>query len=98
MPLSAPYLVNKAPGSAGLGVKVFFIWGTTCLCCIVFTYFCIPETKGLSLEQIDLLYQNSTVIGSVRYREQLIAEDIHVSDHSTAPHIKEDDAASIEKV
>ncbi|KIK04188.1 hypothetical protein K443DRAFT_130988 [Laccaria amethystina LaAM-08-1] len=38
-----PYLVNKAPGSAGLEAKVFFIWGTTCFCCIIFTYFCIPE-------------------------------------------------------
>lgn len=56
-------------------MKVFFIWGSTCAGCIVFTYFCIPETKGLSLEQIDLLYQNSTPVTSTRYRRQLIAED-----------------------
>lgn len=41
--LLAPFLVNVAPGSAGLQSKVFFIWGTTCFCCIIFTYFCIPE-------------------------------------------------------
>ncbi|KAI0359460.1 AmMst-1 [Trametes cingulata] len=71
---ATPYLVNSGPGNAGLGVKVFFIWGSTCAGCIAFTYFCIPETKGLSLEQIDLLYQNSTPVTSTRYRRQLIVE------------------------
>jgi len=37
--------------TANLGVKVFFLWGATCCLCIVFTYFLVPETKGLSLEQ-----------------------------------------------
>lgn len=54
---ATPYLVNDQPGSAGLGVKVFFIWGSTCFCCLVFTWFCVPETKGLSLEQIDDMFQ-----------------------------------------
>ncbi|KAI0820370.1 general substrate transporter [Trametes gibbosa] len=77
---ATPYLVNVGPGDAGLGVKVFFIWGSTCLGCIIFTYFCIPETKGLSLEQIDLLYENSTPLTSMRYRRELVARDVRVSD------------------
>ncbi len=40
---ATPYLVNVAPGSAGLQSKVFFIWGSTCACCVIFSYFCIPE-------------------------------------------------------
>ncbi len=40
---ATPYLVNVGPGSAGLQSKVFFIWGSTCACCIVFSFFCIPE-------------------------------------------------------
>ncbi|KAF4570079.1 hypothetical protein EYR40_009065 [Pleurotus pulmonarius] len=72
---ATPFLVNVAPGSAGLEVKVFFIWGSTCLCCIIFTYFCIPETKGLSLEQIDVLYQHTVPWRAHKYREQLMAED-----------------------
>ncbi|KAI0364811.1 AmMst-1 [Pilatotrama ljubarskyi] len=71
---ATPYLVNSGSGNAGLGVKVFFIWGSTCAGCIAFTYFCIPEMKGLSLEQIDLLYQHSTPVTSTRYRRQLVAE------------------------
>ncbi|KZT27740.1 MFS monosaccharide transporter [Neolentinus lepideus HHB14362 ss-1] len=74
---ATPYMVNSGPGNADLGAKVFFVWGSTCACCIVFTYFCIPETKGLSLEQVDILYQNTTPMRSVAYRKQLIAQDVH---------------------
>ncbi|KAJ7729417.1 hypothetical protein B0H14DRAFT_2351007, partial [Mycena olivaceomarginata] len=66
---ATPYLVDVSTkgqpngvATAGLGVKVFFIWGSTCLRCLVFTYFFIPETKGLSLEQIDLLYKESSSV------------------------------------
>ena len=78
---ATPYLVNpsttgvNAVKAANLGVKVFFIWGSTCVGCLFFTYFFIPETKGLSLEQIDLLYRESSVIGSESYRKKLLAEN-----------------------
>ena len=67
----------------------------------MFTYFCIPETKGLSLEQIDLLYQNSTPITSARYRRELIANDVHVADvharGAAGPDVQ-DEKGSQEKV
>ncbi|KAH9933296.1 MFS monosaccharide transporter [Fomitopsis serialis] len=65
---------------------VFFIWGSTCAGAFVFTYFFIPETKGLSLEQIDLLYQNSTPLTSVAYRRELVANDVHAADHLAERH------------
>ncbi|TFK75035.1 MFS monosaccharide transporter [Pluteus cervinus] len=73
---ATPFLVNKAPGSAGLQAKVFFIWGSTCLGCLVFTYFCIPETKGLSLEQIDVMYQNTWPVAAADFRRQLMAGEV----------------------
>ncbi|KAG5635147.1 hypothetical protein H0H81_012280 [Sphagnurus paluster] len=86
---ATPYLVNKKAGSAGLEAKVFFIWGTTCFCCIIFTYFCIPETKGLSLEQIDLMYQHTIPAKSHEYRRRLMADgnlpsekEVHQDIHS----------------
>ncbi|KAI0285752.1 hypothetical protein BGY98DRAFT_1092609 [Russula aff. rugulosa BPL654] len=57
-----------------LGTKVFYIWGSMCFRCIIFAYFCVPETKGLTLEQIDLLYQNIAPVNSVSYRKRLLAE------------------------
>jgi sugar porter (SP) family MFS transporter len=78
---ATPYLVDKSTSgptgirTADLGVKVFFIWGSTCLSCFIFTYFFIPETKGLSLEQIDLLYRESTIIGSNKYRRAMLEKN-----------------------
>ena len=72
---ATPYLVNPSTPevkTAALGVKVFLIWGSTCLGCILFTFFLIAETKGLSLEQVDELYRNSTILKSNAYRKQLL--------------------------
>jgi len=92
---ATPYLVNKEPGSAGLESKVFFIWGSTCFCCIIFTYFCVPETKGLSLEQIDVMYQHTIPITAASYRRKLMAEDVHPSN---AAAVEKLDNHSDEKV
>ncbi|KAF7888423.1 uncharacterized protein EAF02_002964 [Botrytis sinoallii] len=55
---STPYLVNPGPGNANLQAKIFFVWGGCCLLCAVFVYFLIYETKGLSLEEVDELYES----------------------------------------
>jgi MFS transporter, SP family, sugar:H+ symporter len=98
--LSAPYLVDSGAGNADLGTKVFYIWGSTCFCCIIFAYFCIPETKGLSLEQIDVLYQNVAPVNSVSYRKQLLATGTELSEsRGAAPGAdRSDDLHSNEKV
>jgi hypothetical protein len=51
-----------------LGVKVFFIWGSTCALSLLFAYFCVYETKGLSLEQIDEMFTNATARKSSSWR------------------------------
>ncbi|KAH8700649.1 putative MFS monosaccharide transporter [Talaromyces proteolyticus] len=53
---STPYLVNYGPGNANLQSKIFFIWFGCCFLCITFVYFLIYETKGLTLEEVDQLY------------------------------------------
>jgi MFS family permease len=58
---STPYLVNYGEGNANLQSKIFFIWFGCCFLCIAFVYFMIYETKGLTLEQIDELYDEVTV-------------------------------------
>lgn len=52
-----PYMVDSGPGNAGLGSKVFFIWAAFCFLAVIFVWACIYETKGLSLEQVDELFQ-----------------------------------------
>ncbi|KAI9714193.1 MAG: hypothetical protein M1812_006414 [Candelaria pacifica] len=73
---ATPYLVNDGAGEANLQSKVFFIWGGFCVICTAFVYFCIYETKGLSLEQVDELYakvdhawQSKGFVPSVSFQE-----------------------------
>ena len=52
---ATPYLVDSE--HANLQSKVFFIWGGCTFLCFLFVYFFIYETKGLTLEQIDQLFE-----------------------------------------
>lgn len=44
-------------GKGGLGVRVFFVWGALCATCAVFAYYVVPETRGLTLEQVDRMME-----------------------------------------
>lgn len=52
---ATPYMVDKDKGN--LGSKVFFIWGGCNFLCFLFAFALIYETKNLSLEQVDELYE-----------------------------------------
>lgn len=55
-----PYLVADREDSARLGSNVFFLWGSLCCISFLFAYFFVPETKGLTLEQVDKMLEEST--------------------------------------
>lgn len=70
-----PYMVKKVSfpeaviqkliiqDKGNLGSKVFFIWGGLCTLCLLYAYFLVWETKGLTLEQVDLMMEE---VGSPR--------------------------------
>ncbi|CAO1616699.1 unnamed protein product [Sympodiomycopsis kandeliae] len=70
---STPYLVDKGKGKAGLGPKVFFIWSCFCLICVLVSYFCVHEPRGLSLEEVDELFKTSTARESVKRNAEIKA-------------------------
>ncbi|GAA5937542.1 hypothetical protein JCM3775_001264 [Rhodotorula graminis] len=61
-----PYMVGSNRGN--LRSSVFFVWGGLCSCAFVYAYFLVPETKGLSLEQVDQLFAETTPRKSSRWR------------------------------
>lgn len=63
---STPYIVDTDEGN--LRSKVFFVWGSTCFLCLLFAYVFVPETKGLSLEQIDLMLEETTPTTSAAWK------------------------------
>jgi len=85
-----PYLVNSNEGN--LGAKVFFLWGALCFCCIVYTYFLVYETKGLSLEQVDKMMEETTPRTSKGWKPTTtFAAEMGLTDKGTLnPEIVED--------
>ncbi|KAH6698269.1 putative glucose transporter rco-3 [Leptodontidium sp. MPI-SDFR-AT-0119] len=60
-----PYMVGKDKGN--LKSSVFFIWGGLCTAAFVYSYFLVPETKGLSLEQVDRMMEETTPRTSAKW-------------------------------
>lgn len=50
-----PYMLN--PGAWNWGNYAGFFWGGICFCCIVYTYFRVPEPRGRTFAELDLLFE-----------------------------------------
>ncbi|KFY46236.1 hypothetical protein V494_00535 [Pseudogymnoascus sp. VKM F-4513 (FW-928)] len=80
-----PYMVGA--DKANLGPKVFFVWGSLCVCCLVYAIFLIPETKGLSLEQVDRMFEESTPMKSAKWvPHSTYAADMGLTDKTPVAH------------
>merc|ERR1711939_272614 len=60
-----PYMVGEEHGN--LRSSVFWIWGGLCTCAFVYAYFLVPETKGLTLEQVDKMFAETTPRTSAKW-------------------------------
>ncbi|KAF7854448.1 uncharacterized protein EAF02_011623 [Botrytis sinoallii] len=84
-----PYLVGTESGQANLGAKVFFLWGSLCTCCLVYAYFLVPETKGLSLEQVDRMLEETTPRNSAKWvPHSTYAADMGMTDKTGVEHVQ----------
>jgi len=50
-----PYMLN--PGAWNWGNYTGFFWAGICFCCIIYTYFRVPEPSGRSFAELDLLFE-----------------------------------------
>lgn len=53
-----PYMYNVGAGSGNLGAKTGFVFMGSSIVLFVLAYLWIPETHGLTTEEIDYLYEN----------------------------------------
>jgi len=84
-----PYMVGTDKGN--LGAKVFFVWGSLCACCFVYAYVLVPETKGLSLEQVDRMLEETTPRTSSKWVPHTTYASEYMTDKGTLnPDIVED--------
>lgn len=77
---------------ADLKEKVFFVWGSLCTCCFVYAYLLVPETKGLTLEQVDRMLEETNPRTSSKWRPHTtFAADMGLTEKGTlAPEVIED--------
>ncbi|KAK3305984.1 general substrate transporter [Chaetomium strumarium] len=61
-----PFMTDEDKGN--LKSSVFFVWGGLCTCAWVYTYFLVPETKGLTLEQVDKMMEETTPRTSAKWK------------------------------
>ncbi|KAM0429236.1 hypothetical protein ACHAPT_006450 [Fusarium lateritium] len=73
---SIPYLIDQS--HAGLGSKVGFIFGTTAFLATLFSWFCVPECGGKTLEEIDELFIRGVPISKFRTAE--VRSDLEASE------------------
>lgn len=77
---SIPYLLYDQ--YAGLGSKLGFVFAGILALAIAFVYFCVPECKGKSLEQVDRLFnQNVSLRKFGKYKaEDLVTDSTDVAE------------------
>lgn len=86
-----PYLVGTGKHDANLSSNIFFMWGGLCCVSLAFTYFLVPETKGLSLEQVDRMLEETSPRTSGKWvPHSTFAADMHLEEkHITVEAITE---------
>ncbi|KAI4598080.1 hypothetical protein KJ359_003889 [Pestalotiopsis sp. 9143b] len=84
-----PYMVDSDKGN--LGAKVFFVWGSLCTCALVYAYFLIPETKGLTLEQVDAMLEETIPRNSAKWvPHSTFADQMGLANKAEHEHIEKE--------
>lgn len=88
-------MTSNTDGGTDLGPKIFFLWGSLCILCFVYAYFLVPETKGLTLEQVDRMLEETTPRTSAKWvPHSTYAADMGMTEkaidvpHVEAEHVK----------
>ncbi|GAB5588886.1 hypothetical protein Unana1_03786 [Umbelopsis nana] len=54
---ATPYMLN--PTALNWKGKVGFFWGGICFLCVIWTYFRLPEPKGRTYEELDIMFEKN---------------------------------------
>ncbi|KAL5376161.1 hypothetical protein DPSP01_010627 [Paraphaeosphaeria sporulosa] len=68
-----PYFIN--PQNLGWGAKYGYIWAGSNFLCVLFFFFCMPEMKGRTLEEIDELFANKVAAWKFKSYETTIGAE-----------------------
>ncbi|KAK4686949.1 MFS transporter, SP family, sugar:H+ symporter, partial [Tremellales sp. Uapishka_1] len=82
---------------AKIGTSITFVWAGCLLLSFIFVFMCVPETKGMSIEEIDAMYISKTPAwrsgrfkqsqekAQLKSHEKHLSKSVHAEDQSRAP-------------
>jgi len=88
-----PRMLN--PGAWNWGAKSGFFYAGTCLGCFVWAFFRLPEPKGRTFAELDILFEKRV---SARHFKDTIVDRFHVSDSDSDLGEKKGVSAHLEQV
>lgn len=92
-----PYMVGTNRGN--LRSFVFFVWGGLCTCACIYAYFLVPETKGLSLEQVDKMMEETTPRKSAKWKPTTtFAQSIGAGEYLEKPMVETEEEKNASNV
>ncbi|CCE78069.1 Piso0_000682 [Millerozyma farinosa CBS 7064] len=78
--LATAYLIDTTGKRSVQGTKIFFIWGSLNAAGVVFVYLLLYETKGLKLEEVDLMYKTcKSARDSTNFQPTKLVSDVATS-------------------
>ncbi|KAI5452947.1 hypothetical protein NCC49_006481 [Naganishia albida] len=89
-----PYMVGANRGN--LRSSVFFVWGGLCTAAFVYALILVPETKGLTLEQVDQMFEETTPRTSAKWVPHEKFQSGHYENKIGAVHSNDAEKAQME--
>lgn len=85
------------PGEWNWGAKTAFFWAASCALCIVWAFFRLPEPKGRTYAELDILFE--TKVSARKFKTTLVESFAAATTHSSAEDLVEKSVAmKVEKV
>jgi SP family general alpha glucoside:H+ symporter-like MFS transporter len=88
-----PRMLN--PGAWNWGAKAGFFYAGTCFCCFLWAFFRLPEAKGRTYGELDVLFERRV---AARQFSSTVVESYYVSDNDSGMDEKKVVSAHIEHV
>ncbi|KAH6885211.1 general substrate transporter [Thelonectria olida] len=88
-----PRMLN--PSAWNWGAKSGFFWAGTCFCCAIWTYFRLPEPKGRTYAELDILFERGV---SARKFKTTTVDALDLGVESTFETEKKSGAVTVEHI
>ncbi|KAL8385078.1 hypothetical protein RB599_007103 [Gaeumannomyces hyphopodioides] len=92
----SPYFIN--PTELNWGAQYCYIWAASNFICVVFFYFCMPETANRTLEELDEMFEARLRVRQFKKYKCVRREDVRRSDNGDVVDLGEKRRGEMEHI